>query len=193
MSNQLSFDGLDAPQPTDQLFFAIFPAPDAAARAARLAQRLQGDHGLKGNPLASDRFHVTLHPLGDHAGLPPRIVAAAQEAAANVSESAFEVAFDRVASFRTGARNRPLVLVGGEGVVGLMAFQQAVGLAMKRAGLGRWVRSPFTPHMTLLYDDRVVGEQIVEPVSWRVQEFVLVHSLLGRTQHIPLGRWPLRG
>jgi hypothetical protein len=25
-----------------------------------------------------------------------------------------------------------------------------------------------------------------------VQDFVLVHSLVGRTQHIECGRWPLR-
>jgi 2'-5' RNA ligase len=47
--------------------------------------------------------------------------------------------------------------------------------------------------MTLLYDDRSVAEQAVETIGWTAREFVLVHSLLGQTRHIPLGRWPLRG
>jgi 2'-5' RNA ligase len=98
-----------------------------------------------------------------------------------------------VVSFRTGGRKRPFVLRSGKDLVALMAFQQAIGMAMKKAGIGRWVQPQFTPHVTLLYDDHLVSEQTVESVSWTVREFVLVHSLLGQTQHIPLGRWPLRG
>jgi 2'-5' RNA ligase len=32
---------------------------------------------------------------------------------------------------------------------------------------------------------------IFPDIAWRVREFVLVHSLLGRTVHLPLARWPL--
>lgn len=194
MAHQPSlFDGDRESQPTDRLFFAIYPDPGAAARISDLAKRLRAEHELRGTPLALDRFHVTLHHLGDHEGLPPSLVAAAQEAAATISESAFDVAFDYVASFRLGGRKRPFVLRGGKDLARLMAFQQTIGMAMKKAGLGRWVQPQFTPHVTLLYDDHLVSEQPVEPVSWTVRELVLVHSLLGRTQHIPLGRWPLRG
>lgn len=187
------FDGDRAPQPTDRLFFAIYPDSRAATQIAHLAQRLRAEHELKGNPLASDRLHVTLHHIGDHEGLPPSLVAAAQEAAAAISLSRFDVAFDYVVSFRTGGRKRPFVLRSGKDLAALMAFQQAIGMAMKKAGIGRWVQPQFTPHVTLLYDDHLVSEQTVESVSWTVREFVLVHSLLGQTQHIPLGRWPLRG
>lgn len=48
-----------------------------------------------------------------------------------------------------------------------------------------------TPHVTLLYDDRHVAEHAVDTIRWTVQEFVLVHSLVGQTLYIPLGRWPL--
>jgi 2'-5' RNA ligase len=33
----------------------------------------------------------------------------------------------------------------------------------------------------------------VEPIRWTVREFVLVHSLLGQTRHVPLARWSLGG
>jgi 2'-5' RNA ligase len=51
----------------------------------------------------------------------------------------------------------------------------------------------FTPHVTLLYDRRCIDEQPIEPVGWTVREFALVLSLIGKTQHVPLGRWQLRG
>jgi RNA 2',3'-cyclic 3'-phosphodiesterase len=68
-----------------------------------------------------------------------------------------------------------------------------LGAALKRAGLGAATQGDFQPHVTLAYDKLRLKPFAVEPVSWTVREFVLVHSLLGRTTHIPLGRWPLRG
>jgi len=47
--------------------------------------------------------------------------------------------------------------------------------------------------VTLLYDDCSVAEQAVETICWTAREFVLVHSLIGQTLHVPLARWPLRG
>jgi RNA 2',3'-cyclic 3'-phosphodiesterase len=191
MSDQHSFAWFDAPpEPTDGLFFAIFPAMAAAASMTRLTCRLRDDHGLRGTPLATERLHVSLLSLGEHTGLPESIVAVASEAAATVAALPFDVAFDRVMTFRG---KRPLVLRGGDGIAALMAFQGVLGAVMTKAGFGRSSRSRFTPHVTLTYVDRDVAEQAVEPVRWTVREFVLVHSLLRKSQYIPLGRWPLRG
>lgn len=103
------------------------------------------------------------------------------------------VAFDNVRSLLGNGRNRPLVLGGGDGVAGLVQFQNRLGWAMEQAGLGRWIGPNWFPHLTLFYDDRTIKEEAIEPVSWVVRDFVLVHSLLGRTRYIPLARWPLRG
>lgn len=180
-------------RPTDRLFFAVFPDAAAASAVERLAQRLREAHGLRGRPLPSGRFHVTLHFLGDHAGLPADIVEAATRAAASVVARPFEVVFDRAASFNRRQFRKPFVLLGGEGVAALGAFHRTLGEALVHVGLARRVEARFTPHLTLLYDDQAVPEQPVEPVRWTVSEFMLVHSLLGRTQHLPLGRWPLQG
>ena len=196
MPEQSSLPGFDASpsQPTDRLFFAIFPDANASARIAELALQLRGEHELHGRPLARERFHVTLHHLGDYAGVRPDIVAMADKAAAVVATMApFEVAFDRAASFSSAPRNRPFVLRGGDGITALMEFQQALGMAMKKAGLGRWAKPGYTPHVTLLYDDCCVAEQAVETIGWTAREFVLVHSLLGKSRHVALARWPLRG
>jgi 2'-5' RNA ligase len=193
MPQQISLPGLGAAPspPSDRLFFAVFLSIDAATSAGELAWGLRREHDLKGRPLAVERLHVTLQHLGDHSGLPPDIVAAAGEAAVTVSARPFDVAFDRVVSFSGRPHNRPLVLRGGAGLDELMVFQRTLGLAMTKTGLGRHSGSNFTPHVTLLYDGQRIAEQAVQTISWTVREFVLVHSLLGQTRHIALGRWPL--
>ena len=57
-----------AKNPTDRLFFALFPDAEAAMQIAGLARSLREEHGLHGQPLREDRLHVTLHHLGDYAG-----------------------------------------------------------------------------------------------------------------------------
>jgi 2'-5' RNA ligase len=74
------------------------------------------------------------------------------------------------------------------------SFHHALGIEMKKAGIGRSVTPRFTPHLTLLYGDRMVTERSIEPIRWTVRDFVLVQSLRGRGQakHNLLARWPLR-
>jgi 2'-5' RNA ligase len=144
-------------------------------------------------PLPPERLHITLHHIGDYTGLPPQVVTAISDVAAKVRTDPFEVEFDRVASFSGKRGNLPLVLRGGEGLAELMKFQRGLGTAITRARVGRPVASQFTPHVTLLYDGIQVEERAVEPIRWTVSEFILVHSLLGQTRHIPLARWSLSG
>ena len=194
MSDQLSLMGFDEPpRPTDRLFFALFPTEDAAGRIADLALRLRGEHGLSGTPLQTQRFHITLHHLGDYAGLPPDVVALASQAGQALALPPFEITFDRVASFSGHPSKRPFVLRGAEDdLAALTAFQQTLGAAMRKVGLGRRVDVRFTPHVTLLYDSRSVAEQPVAPIHWTAHELVLVHSLLGQTRYVPLARWTLQ-
>ena len=191
MPEQHSLPGFDpAPKPTDSLFFAIVPSPDAAASIGRQAALLRNEYGLTGSPLSSSRLHVSLNHAGVFAGLPKDILAAAMAAAASVRVRPFEIAFERAVSFRGKPGSRPLVLLGDDGTAGVIALQQALGAALQKAGVGR-ANPNFLPHMTLLYDDHDVPDQAIEPIAWTVREFVLVHSLLGQTRHIPLARWPL--
>lgn len=191
--DQPSLAGFDAAEPTDRLFLAVYPDAATAARIAALAADLRQRHALHGKPLAADRLHVTLHHLGDYVGVPNDVVRMATEAAGRVACAPFEVSFDRVASFSARHSRRPFVLLGEEGTVSMAALQRALGQALGAGGLARWVAPQFTPHVTLLYDDALVPAQAVEPVRWRVEEFVLVRSLLGQSRHVPLARWALRG
>lgn len=189
MSEQLSLPGLAVPA-LDVLFFAILPDRPAADRTATIAEELRRARGLTGRPLGCSRFHISLHGLGAYAGVPKDVVARAGAAAAAVRAAPFRVALDRVASFAGRRRQLPLVLHRHPFVDPLLALHGSLGAALARAGFRR-VSRPFTPHMTLLYDARQVPPCSVEPVAWTVREFVLIHSRVGLTQHIPLGRWSL--
>ena len=175
-----------AVQQLDSLFFSIFPDQAAAVRIANTAEHFRRAYGLKGAPLLTERFHVTVQGLGNYDGLPRSIVAKAIEAGAAVTSMPFEVEFDRVTSF---VGSDALVLRGGGDVDGIVMFHHALGVAMRKSGIS--AGSQFTPHITLLYDGRRVEEQFIEPIRWTVRDFVLVHSLRGRTMHIPLERWHL--
>ncbi|HKS63677.1 MAG TPA: 2'-5' RNA ligase family protein [Xanthobacteraceae bacterium] len=188
MRAQQSCFGFDAPA-VDGLFFALFPDDAGAAALARTAQQLCIRHRIGARTIAPERLHVSLFGLGKHAGLPSGRIATLIEIAEAIAVSPFDVVFDRANSF--AGRPRPLVLRGGEGMESLVAFQRRLGGAIQDRGLGR-TKTPYTPHLTLMYDDRAIEEHAIEPVRWTVKEFVLVHSLLGRSRYIPLGRWPLR-
>ena len=192
MPEQSTFADIDGtPRLTDRLFFAIFPDKANAIRIAQLTHQLRAQLGLLGKPLAENRLHVTLQYLGDHSGLPQELITRAIQAAATVEMPAFEIVFNHILSFSRKRHNRPLVLCGDEGVIAIALFQRQLGNALQRLGLGRWVAPIYTPHLTLLYDDRCITTQAVDEISWIAREFVLVHSLLGQSQHVPLARWPL--
>jgi 2'-5' RNA ligase len=198
MPEQFWLPGLEAPLvPTDGLFFAIFPDKHTAAGIAKLTPQLCAETRSKSKPLAANRLHATLLHLGNFAGgLPPARVDAAMRAAASVSMAPFTVEFDSALSFALKPRPGPLVLGGGEGVVGLHALHDLLGPALQDAGFGdRAVaaNAPYTPHVTLAYGMPWLAPRPVEAVSWNVREFALVHSLLGRTRHVVLARWPLAG
>lgn len=192
MDGQGSLFGFEAsPEPKDRLFFSIFPDAHAAKQIEALGENLRRHHGLTGSLLKTDRFHVTMNHLGDHVGVRQDIVAAAQQAASTLAQTPFDVSFDRVASFAGRPGKHPIVLRGGDGLAQLLKFQQALGVAMARAGLGKWVEPRFTPHVTLTYARQALAEHEVDPICWTVRELVLVHSLLGQTTYVSLGRWQL--
>lgn len=176
-----------------RLFFAIRPCAAAAADAAALGERLRAELGsaVRGRPVAAERLHVTLHWLRDHEALPERLVSLAASAAAQVQHGPFSVLFDRLGSIgdSTGCA---VVLKSSDRLVALRAFQRELGAAMQKVGLEAFVRRRFNPHMTLLYAAQAMEERVCASVRWDVEEFVLIDSLMGRSTHDVLGRWPLR-
>lgn len=175
-----------------RLFFAVRPSAAAAADGAALGERLLIELGsaVRGRPVAAARLHVTAHWLGDHDELPEKLVSLAASAAALVQSGPFGVLFDRLGIIgdSTGCA---IVLKSSDRLVALRAFQRELGAAMQKVGLDSFVRRRFNPHMTLLYAAQTIEERICAPIRWSVEEFVLIDSLVRRSTHNILCRWPL--
>jgi len=179
------------PSQKERIFLACLPDEATAARIHRLAEGFKRDKGFSGALILPEHLHVTLFHLGDWASLPEEIVKLAKDAAGQVSVLPFDVTFKRAESFRNRTGIYPFVLTGD--AAQWHTLHTALAAALKRVGLGGATQGDFQPHVTLVYDRIRVKPFAVEPISWTVREFVLVHSRLGKTEHIHLGSWPLRG
>lgn len=168
-----------------ELFLAILPHAETSRRIHQMAGILKAAHAFRGRLTAPERLHVTLFSLG---GLPKRMIEKACEAISEVRAEPFGVSFDHTTSFRGRPGSRPFVLAGGDGLGRLKLFRRALALAFAQRGLKHLGRRDFTPHVTLLFDDRVVDEQPFGPIGWTVRDLVLIHSMKG---HEHLAQWPL--
>ncbi|WP_164749875.1 2'-5' RNA ligase family protein [Nitratireductor alexandrii] len=176
------------PKRPERLFFAIFPDPQSAAQAWRLADRLVAENRLRQDRLGAQRLHISLHHVGDYGRLREKFVYAARQAGNAVAMPPFEVSLRFAATFEA-PRRRPLVLLGDDPP--LFALYERLGDAMRANGLraGR----QFVPHMTLSYGDAAVARRAIAPVRFWVRGFALVHSKLWLTQYTVLARWNLCG
>ncbi len=209
MSRQLSLFGSELPErphprpssvakrpgsafPRHAFFFALFPPPDQAMAIVARRQMLW-EQGLRGNPIPTDRIHMTLVPIGEYDDPPWDLVRLAADAAATVIASPFDVHLDRVMTFRSRREVSPVVLLPSGEIEGLAALERQLRNVLADARLVHTQGSgqKFTPHVTLAYSAGKLLEQPVEPVHWTVGDFVLIHSFRGRTLYSALGRWPL--
>jgi 2'-5' RNA ligase len=172
---------------TDRLFFGAFPDPKTANDIVDVGWEFRDEYGLKGLPLLPRHIHSTLWHVGDSVLPPPQeLIEELAYRGGKIRMPRFRVSFDHVESFNGGA----LVLRGQEGVAGLEMLHQRLGGMLDVAGR-RSAAPAFTPHVTLLRDKRLLSRQPIKPIDWMVTEFVLVHSLLGKTTHRHLARFPL--
>lgn len=171
--------------PHVNLFFALRPPPPLLPRIETLGRGLKLAHGLGGQPIGQDRLHATLacvqyprYPLRD-------VISRAASVGAQLRYQRFPVRFESTQSFDVRRNRYPFVLRGGS--ERLIGFHRALSAQMRRAGLE--ISLSFTPHITLLWADRWVEEYPIAPISWTVEDFVLVMSVVGQSRHILLGRW----
>ncbi|MBS0291079.1 MAG: 2'-5' RNA ligase family protein [Proteobacteria bacterium] len=185
-----------APALQHHLFFALLPDTVAQLAASDLAQSLIARHDLQAQ-VRTPRLHATLLSLGWEAQLSERHLAWARAAAARVRASSFDLRFDHVLSFpRAPHAKRPCVLCApAEPQACFRHLYEALHAAL-------WSQVPdlqglppaphVTPHMTLCYSRRAVPEQVVAPLGWTVNRFVLLHNRRGSSgPYELLGEWPL--
>lgn len=175
-----------------RFFFAV--RPDLAARNAVLdaTRRHMQAHSLYGASVLPEHLHVTLHLVGEFDEVPHELLRCAMDVGSSIEMGPFDVGFDRIGSFK-GRQPGGLALTSATKLKPLHLLQDTLGMAMQTAGIGRFVRPGFSPHVTLLYKSPSVPRVPIEPIRWPVNELVLIHSLVGATKHIDEGNWLLRG
>lgn len=175
-----------------RLYFAIQPPGEVADQALRVLQSLRPAERFAAKPPPPARLHVSLNYVGGFGRPPTGIVGKAREVGEAVALRPFDVAFNRIGTWRTGDPPWPLVLWGDEGVIGVQALYKALHRAMVGPGMAPRREPALEPHMTLLRDQAVMPEAFVDPIAWTVREFVLLQSVQGEGRLDVLARFPLR-
>ncbi|ACS58795.1 2',5' RNA ligase [Rhizobium leguminosarum bv. trifolii WSM1325] len=173
-----------------RLFFALCPPDAVEQQAAAIGDDYRRAFSLSGMPRLTT-LHVSIIWVGDYPRLPEDVVFAARQAGATVESAPIAISFDRIMRF---PQARSLVLCGEGGRKPLTRLHVQLGVGMYNAGLRHNVGRDYKPHMTLLYDRKAVPPTTLDtPVSWTASEFLLIHSVLGKTEHRIIDRWPLLG
>ena len=180
------------PQRPERLFIGLFPDEAAKHAAHGIGRRAASELNLSGELLPIDRFHTSLAHLSDRKRVRSKDEFAADLAARMVRIQPFEITHGRLGSFPAAPKpgrppEHPLVLLADEGPV--MDLHAALGAGLRRFRYR--VPETFRPHLTLSYNRQFLPARAIEPITFVVKEFVLVHSRLWLTDYRILRRWTL--
>jgi 2'-5' RNA ligase len=177
-NGQLSFHW-DKPSPIREpyVFYAVLVEDPVNAMLRRKAECYCQELGLSGRLTPTEQMHITLIGLGD--GKPKALLDIARHVGLLIQARPFDVCFDRLSAFGGGA----LVLRGSDHSPALQAFWRKLSAMIDDSPLKPFVTNSVEPHVTLLRDRLGVPrvrERAVEPMSWTVRSFALIHSHQGK-------------
>lgn len=176
--------------------YLLLHLPTAVARVVvRLQRQLNHLYPGPSKPMAPDRLHVTLVPLGSYAHhIPREVLWVARQAVALLDEVPFQVCFDTLQSRGPQSEVGTVELAGhGAGVQPLFRLRRQLAAALLKAGWPRdSIRTRFHPHVTVDYGHTPVRTRRIEPLAWDVTEVLLVDSHYGKGHHEVLARRPLQ-
>lgn len=176
-----------------KLFLALFPEPTDATALSAVSTSLRGHHGLHGACLKPERLHVTLHAVarfGPEEPIPLALIHAATAASSAVSHPPIQIAFIQAGSFSNPGDHNPFVLrCDDQSARSIAALRGKLQIGLRRFGLHP--QPSATPHLTALYDRRIVEMHAIAAVNWTALRFALVLSHRGVGHHQHIGVWPL--
>ena len=185
--------GIDThPAEVHRLFFVLMPNATTRAQLARAVDALKASHpGLHARWINPTRYHATLHFLGDHVMLRQEVIDAAVAAADTLRAASFEWILHKAVSFH--GRQPPCILCSEVLPEPLRQLWQDLRHALILAGQGSHIERSFTPHITVAYSHGAqLGATAVEPVTWKVDEIALIHSVVGQPDYQVLAHWSLQ-
>ncbi len=167
-----------------RLFFALWPDESVRRELWQTGARLHKVWG--GRRIKPDTLHMTLVFLGE---TPARRINELKTLAQSVQVGRFSMELDRASCWR----HNKVGFLGPEEIPEEL-LQLAHGLedVIEAAGFEFDAR-PYKPHATLLRNTRCTTQVPFVPVTWDVDEFVLVSSATDShgVHYQLLGRWPL--
>jgi 2'-5' RNA ligase len=131
-------------------------------------------------------LHITLLGLFDLALFPAEVLDRLRELMAIFDAAPFRVVFDHI------DERRVVALRGSEPMQGAEAFQQRFSSFLKARGFPFFGHAP-EPHLTINYRKDRKGMTLIDPISWEVEELLLIESVYGKATHIVHDRWKLSG
>lgn len=190
---QMNLFGLGTkPEHEHNYFFALSPGPEVRLALSKCAEELRAGQNFNGSWISSERYHLTLHHLGQYPEVRADLVSRAIKAAGNVRARPFDIVLDQFMCFDSRTGRYPCVVTTAGELPELNNFWQLLKNNLLAVRLGEKLGSSFKPHATLLYNRQSLGEpRAIEPIKWHVTDFVLIESLVGKSEHIELGRWSL--
>lgn len=165
-----------------RLFFALRPPPALADQIAQSAPWF----GAKGRCVWPEHLHITLDILHDYPSFPTALADAMVAIGEKVRSAPAAIVLDEA-----NGRGGTVVLRPGRRNAALAALYQEINDARTDMSVAQRRGYRFSPHMTLSRGATRDFRMAIRPISWRAEEFVLIHSLVGRTEHRVLGRWRL--
>ena len=165
-----------------RLFFAIRPPEGARPYFLEEQRRF-----APGRAVREEYLHLTTALSNDYQAFPSVLAKRMLAVGDSVIADQFRVVLDQVVASR-----HSVAMCASEKLQSFAALCRVLGLGMIRAGIPIRAGWRSTPHATLLYRRGEPLRQCIDPTSWTVSEFVLIHSHVGLGLHEELGRWPLR-
>lgn len=130
-------------------------------------------------------LHITLLRFVDLADAPSGFVSALTALLDGFTAVAFHVVFDQIIV------NQSTFLKGSEPMAGVRRLQAELTHYLRQQHFPFSGRPP-EPHITINYGGGSPGSQVIDPISWTVDEILLIESVVGHKRHEPHGRWSLR-
>jgi 2'-5' RNA ligase len=155
----------------------VKPTADALCRIATLARTdRQRD---------TDLIHMTILPFVDLAEWPAEFVAVLCRAMEGFEADVFDVCCDRI------VERRAVTLRSRKRQAGARLLQKRLMAHLQARDFGFFGEAP-DPHVTVSYHRDGQGNETIVPISWTVDEILLVESVFGKATHMIHGRWKLR-
>ena len=168
-----------------RLFFALWPSDTVRLALWDLGGRLHKT--WNGRRMKPDTLHMTLAFLGD---TPADRLDELRVLAAGVQTSKFSMELDRASCWR---HNKVGFASPEEVPQELTLLAHGLEDALETHGFA-FDERPYKPHVTLLRNTRCTTQVPFVPVTWAVDEFVLVSSSTAEqgASYKLLGRWPMK-